>query len=56
MYNEHPEDDKELKQLKLSYDKKRKKIICLNNLIKPTEKVYDAIGEEGFFKVLKLVQ
>ncbi|EFY4023664.1 hypothetical protein FE149_RS23170 [Escherichia coli] len=56
MYNEHPEDDKELKQLKLTYDKKRKKIVCLNNLIKQTENVYDAIGEEGFLKVLKIAQ
>lgn len=56
MYNESSDERKELEQLKLTYDKKSKKIICLNNYIKPTHHVLDNIGEEGFFKVLKISQ
>ena len=56
MYNEHDENDKELKQLKLTYDKKRKKIVCLNNSIKPTESLQSMLGEGEFEKVLKAIQ
>ncbi|EOM8462641.1 hypothetical protein ACNCUE_000123 [Shigella flexneri] len=56
MYNESLASDKEVKQLKLTYDKKAKKIVCLNHSIKPTDYVTSNIGEEGFFKVLKVAQ
>lgn len=56
MYNAHDEDDKELRQLKLTYDKKRKKIICANNFIKPTEGLKSTIGEDAFVRVLKAIQ
>ena len=56
MYNECDESDKELKQLKLTYDKKRKKIVCLNNSIKPTEVLQSMLGEGEFEKGLKSIQ
>ena len=56
LYNEHDNDDKELKQLKLTYDKKGKKIVCLNHYIKPTEVLKENIGEDEFIKVLKAIQ
>lgn len=56
MYNEHDENDKELKQLKLTYDKKHKKIVCLNNLIKPTQALKSCITEKEFIETLKAIQ
>lgn len=56
MYNAHDESDKELKQLKLTYDKKHKKIVCANNLIKPSEGLRSEIGEDEFVRLLKAIQ
>ena len=56
IYNETLDGIKEVEQLKLTYDKKAKKIVCLNHSIKPTNYVITNIGEEGFFKVLKVTQ
>lgn len=56
MYNEHDESDKELKQLKLTYDKKHKKIVCLNNLIKPTVALKSYVTEKEFIETLKAIQ
>ncbi|AWD91406.1 hypothetical protein Meda_009 [Salmonella phage Meda] len=56
MYNESLDGSKELEQLKLTYNKKDKKIVCLNHSIKPTNYIISNIGEEGFLKVLKISQ
>lgn len=56
MYNSHSESDKELHQLKLAYDKKHKKIVCTNNLVKPSESLKTYVSQEDFMRVLKELQ
>lgn len=56
MYNTQDESDKELHQLKLTYDKKHKKIVCTNNFVKPSESLKMYVSQEDFVRVLKELQ
>lgn len=59
MYNDLSVDEKYsygIEKLKLTYDKKAKKIVCTNHTIRLTQEVKADVGEEFFIKTLKTTQ
>lgn len=59
MYNDLSVDEKSsygIEKLKLTYDKKAKKIVCTNHTIRLTKEVKADVGEEVFIKTLKATQ
>lgn len=58
LFNEEKSSKKDIEKVKLTYSKKDKKIICLDNFVKVTEEAKESMDENeiSFTSILKVAQ